>query len=84
MPTVNQYIFKPKELVGLLIKAADLHEGRWWLMVNFGMAGGNYGPTQEELAPGMLVAVQGIGLQRDTPENPGPPGLTVDAGELNP
>jgi hypothetical protein len=75
---------KPRELTELIIKASGVHEGRWTLTVNFGMAPGNFGPTIDDVSPGMLVAVQGIGIQRESPEAPGPPELTVDASAVNP
>lgn len=86
MPDINQYSFQPKEIVTLLVKAAGLHEGRWWLVVNFGMSPGNFGPSDDQIAPGMIVAIQGLTIQRVTPElSPPPPAnLTVDAAAVNP
>jgi hypothetical protein len=83
MPEVNNYSVTLKELAGLIVKASGVHEGRWFLAINFGMGPGNFGPTPEQLLPGMVLAVQGVFIQREDPANP-LPGITVDAGEINP
>lgn len=83
MPEINNYTVKPKELVELIIKASDLHEGRWFLGVNFGMGPGNFGPSPNEATPGIMVAVQSLFIQREDPANP-LPGITVDAAKVNP
>ena len=36
MPEVNQLFFQHKEIVELLIKKADIHDGKWVLAVNLG------------------------------------------------
>jgi hypothetical protein len=82
MPEANQYMFPYKELVELMIKKADLHEGKWMLAVTFGFGAINGGPTPEQVMPTGVVGVQSIGIlkaQPDSPEN-----LTVDAGLVNP
>lgn len=65
MPEANQYMASPRELTELLLKSAGIREGRWFLVVNFGFAPGNYGPTPAQLAPGVAVVVQGVGVQRE-------------------
>ena len=82
MPEVNQYLVKPKELVELIIKSAGIREGRWWLVANFGISPGNFGPTPEEVVPGLAVVIQNIGIQRELPNNPAPLGLVVDAAKI--
>lgn len=84
MPEANQFTWTHKELVTLLVKAADIHEGRWWLMMNFGMGAGNFGPSEEQVGPGAFVAVTAVGIQRETSEAKAPSGLVVDAAEVNP
>jgi hypothetical protein len=82
MPEANQYLFSNKELLELLIKQADLHEGRWTLMANFGISPGNIGPTPEQVAPGVAIFINHIGITRaqsDTPE-----AVTADAAVVNP
>jgi hypothetical protein len=82
MPEVNQVFFPNREIVELLIKKADLHEGKWMLSMNFGFSPGNFGSTPDQATPGVIVAVVGIGVIRgaaDTPE-----ALQVDASVVNP
>ena len=82
MPEINQYQFKYQEVVEALIKQAGLHEGRWQLVMNFGLAAANMGPNNSDLVPGAAVAVAGIGLLRANPGSP--PALTADASVVNP
>lgn len=82
MPEVNQYLFSRNELIELLIKSANVHEGRWMLMGNFGFSPGNYGPTPDTMVPGSVVAVLQVGILRSPPENP--PEMSVDAAVVNP
>lgn len=82
MPDINQYEFKHKEVLEALIKQAGLHDGRWQLILNFGLAGANVGPTDEQMTPGAIVAVHWIGLARATETSP--PALVADAAEVNP
>jgi hypothetical protein len=84
MPEINQYTVNAKELVTLILKEADIHEGRWWLLVNFGLSPGNFGPNPAELVPGIVVAVQHFGIQREMPGQPPPDSLVVDAAIANP
>lgn len=84
MPEPNQITWTHKELVTLLVKQAGLHEGRWWLLVNLGMGPGNFGPSEDQIAPGVVVAVAGIGIQREAPGQRAPTALVVDAAEVNP
>lgn len=82
MPESKQYIVSQKELIELLIKHRDVHEGKWLLSVGFGMTGGNFGPTASEATPGAIVSVAHIGIQRaeiGTPDE-----MTVDAAVVNP
>jgi hypothetical protein len=81
MPEVNQYFFSNKELLELLVKQADVREGRWMLMTNFGFSAGNFGPTPDQVFPGALVIVQQIGIQRAQPDTP--ESMSVDAAAIN-
>lgn len=82
MPEVNQYVLKHRELVELIIKASDVHDGTWYLMVNFGFTAGNFGPSKDDLAPGAAIVISQIGIQR---ANSGVvPEMTVDAAKVNP
>jgi hypothetical protein len=82
MPETSQLMFKYQEVLEALIKQAGLHEGRWQLIMVFGLAGANMGPNENEIVPGAAVAVTGIGLQKAGPESP--KALTADAAAVNP
>jgi hypothetical protein len=82
MPEVNQILFEHKELLELLIKKADVHEGKWILMAAFGFGPGNFGATANEMAPGVVVAIQKMGIQRA--EAVTPLEMTLDAAIVNP
>jgi hypothetical protein len=82
MPDVEQYVFKYSEVIEALIKQANLHEGKWQLLMNFGLSAANIGPSPEEVVPGAAVGVLGIGLARAKPDSP--PGLVGDAATINP
>lgn len=82
MPEANQITFANKELLELLIQKAGVHEGRWFLMTNFAIAPGNYGPDPENLAPGCAVIVNHVGIARAQPNTP--EAMTLDAAVVNP
>jgi hypothetical protein len=82
MPEINQVMYKHRELVELLIKHAGLHEGRWILMANFGFSAGNFGPSNDQMSPGAVVALTHLGLQRAQPDTPEE--MSVDAAVVNP
>jgi hypothetical protein len=82
MPEINQIFFTHKELLELLIKQAGVHEGRWILSAAFGFTAGNFGPAPEQMAPGAIVAITQVGIQRaarDTPD-----AMAMDAAVVNP
>ena len=82
MAEANQVLLDHKELLELLIKHTDIHEGKWILMASFGMAPGNYGPTPEQTVPGIAIAVQTMGIQRAG--NDTPAAMILDASVVNP
>jgi hypothetical protein len=82
MAEVNQYTFTNKELLDLLIKQANVHEGRWILMANFGFSAGNFGPSADQMVPGAVVLVSQIGIQRAQPDTP--EAMVLDAAVINP
>jgi len=82
MPEATRFMFTHQEVLKLLIKQADLHEGRWQLIVSFGFAGMNVGPNESEVVPGAAVAITGFGLQRASADSPA--ALTADAAVVNP
>jgi hypothetical protein len=82
MPEVNQYLFKNKEVLEILVKQAGVHEGRWGLMAVFNFGAANVGPTPDQVTPGAIVGLAQLGIQRAVPETPVE--ITVDAAEINP
>jgi hypothetical protein len=82
MPEVQTYSFNHKELLEILIRASNIHEGTWMLQMNFGFTAGNFGPNDENVLPGIVSVVNNIGITR-APEN-APKALVVDAAEVNP
>jgi hypothetical protein len=82
MADVNQYTITNKELVELIIKQAGVHEGKWSLMVNIGLAPGNFGPSPDQVAPGAAVIFQQAGIQRADAN--APTEMLVDAAIVNP
>jgi hypothetical protein len=64
MPEPSQLMFKYQEVLEALIKKADLHEGKWQLILNFGLGvglgvgfgfgAGNIGPPNSKLSPERL------------------------------
>lgn len=81
MPEATQFVLTHKELVELLIKKLDIHEGIWGLSVKFGLGAANIGPTPtSDLMPAAVIAVLEIGIQKfDTESN-----LSLDASKVNP
>ena len=83
MPVANQYVLSHRELTELIIKASDVHEGKWMLLVNFAFSAGNFGPSEPEVIPGVIAGIQQIGIQRAEDTSTGKV-LIVDAAEVNP
>jgi len=82
MPEANQIMFTHRELLALLIREANLHEGKWVLSVNFGFGAGALGPGPDQLSPTAMIAVLGIGVARATPD--APVQVQLDAALINP
>lgn len=86
MPETNQILMSHSELLELLIKRADVHEGVWALVLGWSMGTGNYGPTPDQTYPGVAVTLMNVGIQR-MPAGPFPtiPGAVfLDAAKVNP
>lgn len=82
MPEINQYSLNNKELLELIIKQTNVHEGKWVLMANFGIAAGNYGPSIDQMSPGVAIGLNKVGIQRADPKTPNE--VTLDAAVVNP
>jgi hypothetical protein len=82
MPEAQTYNFSHKELLELLIRASNVHEGDWMLQMNFGFTAGNFGSNEESVLPGAISLVNSVGITR-APEN-APKALVLDAAKINP
>ena len=82
MPEVTSYTFSHKELIELLIKKQDIHEGLWSITIEFGFGALNVaaGPDDPNGAPAAINIVKRIGIQKQDQQTP----LTVDAAQVNP
>jgi hypothetical protein len=78
----EKHMFTHKELVEMAIRKADVHDGKWMLIVNFEFAAINTGPSQDHILPTAIAAVQSIGIKRAV-ENASP-SMVVDAAKVNP
>jgi len=80
MPEATQIVFKHKELVEILVKAQNIHDGIWGLFIRFGIGASNVGASEADLNPAAIVPVLEIGLQKFEKET----NLSVDAAKVNP
>lgn len=80
MAEAAKYVFSYREVVESLIKKQGLHEGIWGLDVRFGMTATNFGPSENDLKPSVIIPILEIGIQKVDKEN----NLTVDASKVNP
>ena len=80
MPEATQISFKHAEIVELLIKKQNLHEGIWGLFIKFGMGASNVGPTEGDIMPAAIIPVLEIGLQKFDKES----NIALDAAKVNP
>jgi len=80
MPEATQIVFKHAEIVEMLIKKQDIHEGIWGLFIKFGLNASNVGATETEVMPAAILGVLEIGLQKfDKQSN-----IALDAAKVNP
>lgn len=82
MPEPTQYSLTHQELLALIIKSANIHEGQWMLSVNFNFTAANIGSGPDDALPSALVQVSHIAIQKAKPDTP--PALMMDAAEVNP
>ena len=80
MAEERRITYTHSELAALMIKDRQLHEGLWMLQIQFGIAGVNAGPSNEQMNPTAIVPVLAIGLQ--SVDQLGP--LVFDAAKVNP
>lgn len=72
--------FSLRELTEVLVRAADLHEGRFELSAVFTMTIGSFGLNNSGPQPGTLSVLTGIGLMPATAKT----ATSVDASKVNP
>jgi hypothetical protein len=86
MPEANQYTMTLNELVEMIIKKVDVHEGQWGLLLELQLGIGSYGPSPDQTFPGAAVTIRQVGIQKvdanSPPPNPG--AIMVDAAQINP
>ncbi len=81
MPEMNQITFSHREIVEMLIKNQNIHDGHWGIIVEFGLGAGQFpAPPQGKPVPGAIVTIVKIGIQRSEQ----PTSETVNAAEVNP
>jgi hypothetical protein len=80
MAETRQIAFKHTEIVEMMLKKQDIHEGIWGLFVKFGLQATNVGADDRSLMPAAIVPLLEIGLQRFEKLN----NLSVDAAQVNP
>lgn len=73
--------FSITDIGKLLIREANLNEGRFEVAVGFKVGVGVVGPTENEALPGAIFGVQDIGLSRVADDAEGP--MILDAAEIS-
>jgi|SRR5580658_8877577 hypothetical protein len=82
MPEQTEIMFTHKELLELMLKKQNIHEGIWMISVKFGMQATNFGvaPDGSDVLPTAMIPIISIGLHRgDKVTN-----VSVDASVVNP
>lgn len=82
MAEATQFQYKHRDLLLLMLRDQNIHDGHWILMAQFGFGAMNAGLTENgsDVSPSAIVAIQSIGCQR-VPE---PTPFSVDASVANP
>jgi hypothetical protein len=78
-PQVQQQL-SLAQLGEVLIKHYSIHEGLYDVSFHFQIAVGAVGPQPDQIVPGAMIGINGVGLLKT--ENRGP--HTVDAAVCNP
>jgi hypothetical protein len=84
MAEPTQYTVSHRELIELIIKNAGIRDGRWVLGMTFGFSPGMFGPTPDQMNPGVVVAVNQVSIHRESPDGSAPESVVVDAALVNP
>lgn len=82
MPEQTEIMFTHKELLELMLKKQNIHEGIWMISIKFGMQATNFGlaPDGSDVLPTAMIPIVGIGLHRADKTN----NVAVDAAVVNP
>lgn len=80
MAEAESYGFTHRELVEILVKEQDIHEGIWGLSLEFGLRAANLGGGPEDLAPTAMVGILKIGIRIFKEES----AIAIDAAKVNP
>lgn len=81
MPEIQTITLSHRELIEVLIRSQDLHEGIWQMHIEFGLGGANVGmPGADQVFPAAVVTINKIGLTKVEKEGP----LALDASKVNP
>jgi hypothetical protein len=80
MPETTEVNFSHREIVEMLIKKQDLHEGIWGLSVRFNFVATNVGPSPAEVNPAGVISILQIGIHKMELES----NLALDAAKVNP
>jgi|GEM_PF-1696232 len=82
MTEKTKFEFTNKELVALMLKAQNIHEGNWALSANLAFSAMNIGqlPNGSDASPAGVVAVVGLAIERVSEQLP----FSVNAAEANP
>ena len=85
MAEATKYSFKMKDIVAALLKAQNIHEGRWTLQLEFSHAAFFTGPSPEKARQAVGISVNGAQLSKvDDGDTTLPPGVIYSAEQLNP
>ena len=82
MAIENQYHFHHKDLITMMIKNLDIHEGSWMIAIQFGLIATNVAENEDgsNTIPAAIASVNTIGIQRTNDLASG----SVNAAEVNP
>lgn len=82
MPEQTEIMFTHKELLELMLKKQNIHEGLWMISIKFGMQATNFGVATDgsDTLPTALIPIVGVGMHRAEKLN----NITVDAAVVNP
>ena len=82
MAEVTQFSFAWPEVTEMLIKKADIHEGQWLAIAEFGINAGIMGVTPTDAKPGVAILLTKLQLMKADAN--APPSLVLDASKVNP